>query len=157
MQKSFQEEIKSNIKDERRKLILNVLYTANWIDKLYAPIFKKNAITNAQFNILRILKGSSHKPLSVGEIKDRIMFKQTDITRMIDRLVEKDLVNRSLCKDNRRRMDVVISKTGEELLNKINPEIENAEKTHFHANISSEEAKEASIIIDKLRGWKNNA
>lgn len=154
MQKSFQEEIKSNIKDERRKLILNVLYTSNWIDKIYTPIFKKNAITNAQFNILRILKGSAPNPLSVGEIKDRIMFKQTDITRMIDRLVEKDLVTRSLCKNNRRKMDVSISKTGEKLLNKINPEIEAAEKEHFSENISTEEAKEANISLDKLRGWK---
>lgn len=154
MQKSFQEEIKSEIKDERRKLILNILYTSNWIDKIYTPIFKKNTITNPQFNILRILKGSSPTPLSVGEIKERIMFKQTDITRMIDRLVEKDLVTRSLCKNNRRKMDVSISKTGEKLLNKINPEIEAAEKEHFSKNISSEEAKEASIAIDKLRGWK---
>lgn len=155
MQKSFQEAIKSDIKDERRKLILNILYTANWIDKIYTPIFKKNGVTNSQFNILRILKGSGG-PLAVGEIKERIMFKQTDITRMIDRLVEKDLVSRSLCKNNRRKMDVCISKEGEKLLNKINPEIEAAERKYFYENITTQEANDASIIIDKLRGWKNN-
>jgi DNA-binding MarR family transcriptional regulator len=156
MQKSFREEIKSDIKDERRKLILNILYTSNWIDKIYSPIFKKNRITNAQFNILRILKGSSPTPLSVGEIKERIMFKQTDITRMIDRLVEKELVIRCLCKNNRRKMDVSISEVGESLLNKINPEIEVAEKKHFSKNITSEEAKEANSTVDKLRGWKTD-
>lgn len=156
MQKSFQEEIKSNIKDERTKLILNILYTSNWIDKIYAPIFKKNGITNAQFNILRILKGSSPTPLSVGEIKDRIMFKQTDITRMIDRLVEKGLVTRCLCENNRRKMDVSISEVGEKLLSKINPEIDAAGKKHFSENITTEEAQEANITLDKLRGWKSN-
>jgi DNA-binding MarR family transcriptional regulator len=154
MQKSFSEEIKSDIKDDRKKLILNLLYTASWVDSIFNPIFKKNSITNAQFNILRILKGSSPEPLSVGEIKDRIMFKQTDITRMIDRLVEKEFVCRSLCPDNRRRMDVTISKKGEELLNKINPEINLAEKKHFHNSISIQEAQEANIILDKLRRLK---
>lgn len=153
MPKSFQDEIKSNIKDDYRKLMLNIIYTAGYIDNILSPVFKSNSITNPQYNILRILKGSSPTPLSVGEIKKRIMFKQTDITRMIDRLVEKELVCRALCENNRRKMDITITKKGEKLLAKMNPELEAIEKSNL-TNISTEDAKNASMIIDKLRGWK---
>lgn len=153
MSKSFQDEIQSNIKDDYKKLMLNILYTAGWIENILSPIFKNNSITNAQYNILRILKGSSPKPLSVGEIKNRIMFKRTDITRMIDRLVEKELVCRELCENNRRRMDITISPKGEQLLKKMSPELEEVEKLNL-VNISTEDVKNASMIIDKLRGWE---
>lgn len=150
MSKPFKDEIKTKLKDDKKLFVLNVMYTAAWLDQLYSPIFKSNGITNTQYNVLRILKGSHPTPLSVGEIKERIMFKQSDITRMIDRLVDKNLVCRELCKDNRRKMDVSITQTGVTLLEKMYPEIDVAEQKHFE-NISKEEAQKASEIIDKLR------
>lgn len=149
--KSFKEEIKTNLKDNKKLLLLNIMYTSAWLDQIYNPIFKKNGLTNSQFNILRILKGSSPDPLSVGEIKDRIMFKQTDITRMIDRLVEKGLVDRRLCDENRRKMDVSITDLGNELLNKINPEIDKAEETYLNKKITDKDALITGEILDKIR------
>lgn len=150
MGKSFKEEIKTKLKDDKKLFVLNVMFTAGWLEQLYNPIFKKNGVTDTQYNVLRILKGSHPEPLSVGEIKERIMFKQSDITRMIDRLVDKDLVCRELCPENRRKMDVSISKKGIELLNTMLPQIEDAEKKYLK-NISEDEAKLASGVIDKLR------
>ena len=149
--KSFKEEIKTSLKDDKKLLFLNILYTSAWLDQIYNPIFKSNGLTNSQYNILRILKGSFPEPLSVGEIKDRIMFKQTDITRMIDRLVEKDFVSRTLCENNRRKMDVLITNSGIQLLAKVNPEIEKAEKEYLTDKISEKEAKEAGKILDVIR------
>ncbi len=149
--KSFKEEIKTSLKDDKKLLFLNILYTSAWLDQIYNPIFKSNGLTNSQYNILRILKGSYPEPLSVGEIKDRIMFKQTDITRMIDRLVEKELVSRKLCENNRRKMDVLITSSGIKLLEKVNPEIENAEKEYLTDKISEKEAKEVGKILDIIR------
>ena len=151
MVKSFKEEIKTSLKDDKKLLFLNILYTSAWLDQIYNPIFKSNGLTNSQYNILRILKGSFPEPLSVGEIKDRIMFKQTDITRMIDRLVEKEFVSRKLCENNRRKMDVLITSLGMELLAKVNPEIENAEKEYLTDKISEKEAKEVGKILDIIR------
>ena len=68
--KSFKEEIKTSLKDDKKLLFLNILYTSAWLDQIYNPIFKSNGLTNSQYNILRILKGSYPEPLSVEEIKE---------------------------------------------------------------------------------------
>lgn len=150
MAKPFKEEIKTKLSDKKRLFVLNVMYTSAWLDQLYNPIFKMNGITNAQYNVLRILNGSHPNPLSVGEIKERILFKQSDITRMIDRLVDKELVIRELCPNNRRRMDVSISLAGMNLLKKMNPEIDLAERKYL-SNIEESQAELASNVLDKLR------
>jgi len=152
MPTKFKDEIKTRLKDNKTLLLLNIMYTASLIEKHHAPIFKRHQLTRSQYNILRILKGSSPKPLSVGDIKERIIFKQTDITRMIDRLVEKGLVYRKLCDNNRRKMDVTITSEGKNILDQINPSINEIEQTHFYNQLSNNEALIAGEILDKLRG-----
>lgn len=147
---SFKDTIKTKLTDEKKLFVLNIMYTAGWLDQIYTPIFKSNGITNPQYNILRILNGSYPSPLSVGEIKDRILFKQTDITRMIDRLVDKEFVERKLCENNRRKMDILISKKGKQLLEIIAPEIKTAEHDLFK-HISEKNAAQANTTMDKLR------
>lgn len=151
MAEKFQDVIKTKLTDEKKLFVLNLMYTSSWLEQIYNPIFKSNGVTNAQYNILRILKGSNPAPLSVGEIKDRILFKQTDITRMIDRLVDKSFVDRQLCPNNRRKMDVSISKKGLELLENINPQIEEAEKS-FADRLDIKDATKGNKILDQLRG-----
>lgn len=151
MPNRFQDVIKTKLADEKKLFVLNLIFTSGWIDQIYEPIFKENGITKSQYNILRILNGSSPKPLSVGEIKERILFKQTDITRMIDRLVDKSFVDRKLCPENRRKMDVSISEGGIHLLANIAPLIEKVDYDLFK-RISKEDAKIGNEILDKLRG-----
>lgn len=151
MAPSFKDSIKTKLEDEKKLFVLNTMFTAAWLDQIYTPIFKKNGVTNPQYNILRILNGSLPKPLSVGEIKERILFKQTDITRMIDRLVDKGFVKRQLCENNRRKMDVQISKKGIDLLVKILPLLNEAE-AFFFDNITEKEAILGNIVLDKVRG-----
>lgn len=150
MAEKFQDVIKTKLTDEKKLFVLNLMYTSSWLEQIYNPIFKSNGVTNAQYNILRILKGSAPTPLSVGEIKDRILFKQTDITRMIDRLVDKSFVDRQLCPNNRRKMDVSISKKGLELLKVINPKIDEAEKS-FASKIDTKDASLGNKLLDQLR------
>jgi DNA-binding MarR family transcriptional regulator len=148
----IQDELKwKNSSDKHQVLIVDILYTANFIEDKLGPIFKSYKITNPQYNILRILKGSSPNPLSVGQIKERILFKQTDITRMIDRLESKDFVCRVLCPENRRKMDITITKGGEKLLENINPKIEELMSGILGDKISDEEASRTIELLDSLR------
>lgn len=134
-----------------QKMMLNVLYTAEWLNKELGKVFKSYEITNSQFNILRILAGSNPKPLSPGEIKEVMIFKSSDLTRLLDRLEKKELVNRILCPTNRRRIDVAITDKGLNLLNEINPAILEKTKKFYEEKISEEEAGLVSTCLEKIR------
>lgn len=134
-----------------QKMMLNVLYTAEWFNKELGTVFKSFEITNSQFNILRILAGSNPKPLSPGEIKEVMIFKSSDLTRLLDRLEKKELVDRILCPTNRRRIDVGITDKGLTLLGKINPAILEKTKKFYEGKISEEEANLVSDCLEKIR------
>ena len=142
----------SKFKSEYQKLVLNLMYTYNWLEEPIRIVVAEYKITIPQYNILRILKGSSPKPLSPADIKSVMLHKKSDLTRMLDRLVAKKLIDRKICPSNRRKMDISITKEGELLISKIHPEIQAASGDRIENSISEEEAKIANDIIDKMRG-----
>jgi DNA-binding MarR family transcriptional regulator len=149
----LEDEIKQKKFDsEYHKLVLNLVYTYNWIEQPMKALISKYNITTPQYNILRILKGSFPKPLSPQDIKAVMLHKKSDLTRMLDRLVSKDLIDRKICPSNRRKMDIVIREEGIELLNKLNPELRAITDDQIADHISEKEAKIANDLIDKLRG-----
>ncbi|RLD61327.1 MAG: MarR family transcriptional regulator [Bacteroidetes bacterium] len=149
---SFKDEIKTDrFENEQQMLVLNIIYTADWLEQKLAKVLGRHKLTHPQFNIMMMLRLSFDKPLSVNEIKERVLFKQTDVSRMIDRLVEKGYISRELCPDNRRKMDVRISRTGINLLKKVRPEIREEFESFFKEKITEEEALAAIRIIDKMR------
>ncbi|WP_235298411.1 MarR family winged helix-turn-helix transcriptional regulator [Portibacter marinus] len=149
----LEEEIKqSKFNSEHHKLVLNLMYTFNWLEKPIKFAVSKHKITIPQYNILRILKGSSPNPLSPRDIKKVMIHKKSDLTRLLDRLVSKDLAHRSICPSNRRKMDITITEKGLELLEKLNPEIAKVSDERIAKNISESEAIKANELIDKLRG-----
>ncbi|RLD60638.1 MAG: MarR family transcriptional regulator [Bacteroidetes bacterium] len=150
--KSFKEEIKSDrFENEQQMLVLDIFFTADWLEQKLLKVLNKYKLTHAQFNMMMMLRLSFGKPLSVNEIKERILFKRTDVSRMIDRLVEKEYLIRELCTDNRRKVDVSISKKGVKLLKKITPEIHDEFEHFFEKKITKEEALNAVKTIDKMR------
>ncbi len=147
----LEEEIKQNkFKNEYEKLAVNILYTHGWLISKHAEILKKFGVTTTQYNILRILRGQHPNAAPISLLKDRMLDKMCDASRLVERLRSKGLVIRKTCKEDRRKVNVVISRKGLNTLSKLD-KYENQLELHFK-NISKSEAKEMNNLLDKLRG-----
>lgn len=147
----LEEEIKqSKFRNEYHKLAVNIFYTYSWLLNLQTQLFKKFKITSNQYNILRILRGQHPTPATINLLKDRMIDKMSDASRLVERLRKKGLVKRELCKNDRRRVDVVITDKGLKLLSDIDKL--NDEYDSFFKNLSVTESKTLNDLLDKLRG-----
>ncbi len=135
-------------RNDYQKARLNILYTNNWLSEKISIVFDKWDITPRQFNILRILRGEG-KPLSTLQIRQRMLDKMSDTSRIVDRLVRKGMVRKTPNAADRRLVDVIITPRGRKLLEKIDP-LED-EMDEMMANLSPEEASTLSRLLDKLR------
>ena len=116
--------MKTNTKYNVHELLLvEIMRTSHLLIQPIGPVFKKFDLTQSQYNILRILRGAYPETISAGTIKDRMVNPKSDVTRLMDRLVSKDLIYRNLREDNRRQMNIIITKKGLSLLEKIGPEL----------------------------------
>ena len=138
----------SKFRSEYHKMTINLIYTYNWVMEQSRKFFEKADLTPQQFNILRILRGAG-QPLSTLQIRQRMLDKMSDTSRIVDRLVKKALVKKVVCKTDRRLVDVTISEKGLALLEKL--DVFNDEMDDFLTNISPEEAKTMNQLLDKLR------
>ena len=148
----IEDEIKQKkFKDNYQKAVINIMFTSGCLKRRVQAVLKPFGITHTQYNVLRILNGASPNPCSPGEIGNVMIEKMADVTRLLDRLKAKGLVEREVCEKNRRKLDVYITEEGKKLLQDIDP---NIEKHHqeFHSKISSEEAELLSDLLDKFRG-----
>lgn len=134
----------------RQKAMLNTLFTYGWLMEQIKNFLSREAITPQQYNILRILRGAHPQPLSTLQIRERMLDKMSDTSRIVDRLVVKELVKKTTCAKDKRLVDVVITDKGQDLLKKLD--------THAHEmdailqGLSEEEAATLSNLLDKLRG-----
>jgi len=135
-------------RNEYQKARLNIFYTNNWLSEKITIIFDEWDITPRQFNILRILRGEG-KPLSTLQIRQRMLDKMSDTSRIVDRLVKKGMVRKNPNMEDRRLVDVVITLRGRKLLEKIDPLEDEMDK--MMTALSSDEAKTLSSLLDKLR------
>ena len=148
-------EIEKEIKNTKfinnyQKATVNILYTYNWINALLKRELNKNKITNQQFNILRILRGQYPNPCTINILKERMLDKMSDASRIVDRLVQKELVTRCTNKKDRRAVDILISNKGLELLENIH--LEPAMTEILLKNISEQDCTILSNLLDKFRG-----
>ncbi|MES2893149.1 MAG: MarR family transcriptional regulator [Bacteroidota bacterium] len=137
-----------NFKSEHQRATINLIYTYNWITERLKAIFDKEGLTMQQFNILRILRGSE-KPLSTLQIRERMLDKMSDTSRIVDRLLIKDLVKKVVCKADKRLVDVSITPNGRALLQNI--DLQEAEMNAIMEPLSEEEALTLNILLDKIR------
>ena len=146
----LEDEIKQKkFRSEYQKLHLNILFTSGWLQNQNKKAFEEFDLTPQQFNVLRILKGNHPKPYTTSEIRDRMLDKMSDASRIVERLIQKGLVERKVCKSDRRLVDVVITKKGIELLEKCSRALASQEKI-FQA-LSEAEAKKINELLDRLR------
>jgi DNA-binding MarR family transcriptional regulator len=147
----IEEEIQSTkFEDNYHKAVINVSYTYSWLNNAFKCQFEKYNLTQQQFNVLRILRGQYPKPVTVNLIKERMLDKMSDASRIVDRLVQKGLVSRCTNNKDRRAVDIRISEAGLEILSKM--DIEFKTKDVLKNNLSEEEAEKLSDLLDKLRG-----
>ena len=133
-----------------QKVMINLMYTYHWQMERSGELFKSFGLTSQQYNVLRILKGRHPEAVSVGEVKAVMLDKNPDLTRLCDRLIQKELIKRDLNDQNRREVLLQITPCGLELLHKIEPVMKEAAKTW--ETLSPEEAETLSNLLDKLRG-----
>lgn len=145
------EEIKqSKFKSTHQKAVLNILFTANWIQHKQKELFEPYGITGQQYNMLRILRGQHPQPIPAVEIKSRMLDKNSDVSRLLDRLIGKKLVHKNQCPNDKRATDISITKVGLDLLDKLDTAINNLDAHYL--NLTREEAKNLSDLLDKARG-----
>lgn len=139
-------EINSKFPNQKVKAMLNIKYTASWLDQIGNRLLKPYNISEQQYNILRILRGAK-KEIMVAEVKERMIQKSPNSTRLMDKLCEKALIERSRCENDRRVVFVKISKKGLDLVEKIDlSEFD----THL-SRLTEKEAKVLNELLDKIR------
>jgi DNA-binding MarR family transcriptional regulator len=136
--------------DNHQKAVVNLIYTYGWITNLLRLKLNKHSITLQQYNILRILRGQYPNPATVNILKERMLDKMSDASRIVERLVQKDLVKRCVSNKDRRAVDILISQKGLDILQKLDNEV--SLKNLLSKNLSDEEANTLSGLLDKMRG-----
>lgn len=134
----------------RSKLSVNIIYTYHWQISRYQEFFKDQSVTLQQFNILRILRGQYPKPCTIQLLKDRMLDKQSDVSRLVDRLVLKGWVERHICEVDRRKMDVLITNEGLQKLEEMDPRVQ--EMDAISNLLSDAEVDTLNELLDKMRG-----
>ncbi len=146
----IEDEIKQQkFKSPQQKVVINLLYTTSWMQSRQQDIFKQFNITLQQFNILRILRGQHPNSISATEIKSRMVDKNSDVSRLLDRLLAKNVISKKTSSSDKRAADINLTEDGLELLRTID------KKQHQIDNIlvlSDEEATQLSDLLDKSRG-----
>lgn len=144
----IKEEIKSKFDNNQIMATVNVFYTANWLRDVGAPIYKKHGVLSQHYNILRIVRGSSPKPVSPGYLKEVMLDKGRDLTRLVDKLVKLGYVERQLCESNRRKMEITITQTGLDIIEVVDKDIQ---QIYTGYKLTDDEALQLSNLLDKLR------
>lgn len=142
--------VSSKFENNHQKAIVNLIYTYGWITNLLKQRLNQHKITLQQYNILRILRGQSPKPATINLLKERMLDKMSDASRIVERLVQKKLVDRCVNDQDRRAVDIRISPEGLKILQKLDKEM--SSKDILWDNITDEEAGMLSRLLDKMRG-----
>mgnify|MGYP006193480127 FL=1 len=133
-----------------KKALLNVLFTQNVVADKFNEILKPHDLSSEQFNVLRILRGQKGKPANMCMIQERMIAKTSNTTRLVDKLLLKELVTREVCSENRRKMEIMITKKGEKLLEVLDPIVIEHEMS-FAKNLTSEELEIFNTLLEKFR------
>ncbi|MGQ9805055.1 MAG: MarR family winged helix-turn-helix transcriptional regulator [Chlorobiales bacterium] len=147
----LEDEIKQTkpFQDEFQKAEVNLIYTYHWLQRHAIERLKGTDLTLQQYNILRILRGQYPNPATIMLLKERMLDRECDASRLVDRLVQKSLVSRTLCANDRRKVDVLITQKGLDVLKMIDQRESFLKR---HGTLSEPELQTLNALLDKLRG-----
>lgn len=139
----------SKFRNEYHKMLINIMFTCSWLSSKHAKHLKPYGISGQQYNILRILRGQYPKPATVNLLIDRMLDKNSNASRLVEKLRLKKMVERTTCPDDRRAVNVVITQKGLDIL----AELDKVEISFLKElkNISEKEAEMLNMLLDKLR------
>ena len=132
------------------KTVINISYTARMVEEILLTDLKEYDLTIQQFNVLRILRGQKSNPANLSTIQERMVDRNSNVTRLIDKLIKKDLVKRQVCKANRRKIEVFITESGLKILKDLDPTNEKSNKDLFK-NFTETEMQLLNTLLDKVR------
>lgn len=138
-----------SFRSEYQKALLNIIYTHNYLNNIVNEFFKDYSITRQQYNVMRIIKGQSPKAASIQLIRDRMLDKMSDASRIVERLRIKNLVRREASPEDKRTVHITITDDGIRLLETIETRIEEVESSL--RKLSVEEAAQLNKLLDKIR------
>jgi MarR family transcriptional regulator, 2-MHQ and catechol-resistance regulon repressor len=147
---SIDKELKSRFESEQQKAMLNLMFTANWMRSKLADLYRPFGISTQQYNILRILRGAKDR-MKMQSVKERMIDRAPNATRLTDKLIAKGLVERERCEEDRRVVYVRISEKGLELLALLDRKSKALQK-EMEARLSDNDAGKLSSILDGWRG-----
>lgn len=145
----IEDEIKSKFKSDYHKLVVNLHLTYMRLTETFQSLMKEHNLTATQYNVLRILRGQKQVPASIGLIKERMIERNSDVSRVIDRLLKKDLIERKENKLDRRQRDIIINQKGLDLLEVIDKSEDEFVQSFDH--VSVEEVRMMNDLLDKIR------
>jgi len=146
----IEDEIKGRFRNEYHKGLINLIFTAKQLNQRFLTVLKKHNITEAQYNVLRILRGNKESNTSsIRYIKERMLDRNSDVSRIVDKLYGLQYIDRKECPLDRRQKEVSITKKGLDLLSKM----DNSEKQvdTFLNNLNDSEVKIINELLDKIR------
>ncbi|OCB78752.1 MarR family winged helix-turn-helix transcriptional regulator [Flavobacterium crassostreae] len=135
---------------DAKKIILNVLYTQNIVAEKFHEILKPFELSSEQYNVLRILRGQKGNPVNMFTIQERMVAKTSNTTRLVDKLLLKNLVLRKVCPDNKRKIEVTITQKGLDILTELEPKVV-AHEQYFASNLNPEERQTLNFLLEKYR------
>ncbi len=148
---NIEKEIKSTVAlDVAKKVLLNISFTRNVLSDCFQEILKPFDISNEQYNVLRILRGQKGKPANMCSIQERMIAKNSNTTRLVDKLLLKKMVTRNECLQNRRKIEILITDIGLEVLSKLDPLVIKHEKK-FADNLTAIELNQLNNLLEKYR------
>lgn len=133
-----------------KKVLINLLYTGNWLNEVISEKLKDFDISTQQFNVLRILKGRKGKPANLSTIQERMIAKNSNTTRLVDKLIKKELVTRKKCPTNKRKVEILITNAGLQFLDQVNEVVENKE-IEIVQHMSNNDLENLNELLNKLR------
>lgn len=146
----IEEAINTKFKSPQIKAIINLRFTSNYISANQNAFMSKFGLSMPQFNILRILRGAGEE-ITVNTVKERMIEKSPNTTRLMDKLIDKGFIARTRCNEDRRVVYVKISENGLDLLSEIDKDLEKNDLMLTSINLTDQEANLLSDLLDKLR------
>ena len=149
---SIEQEIQqTTFRSPAHRTQVNIIYTAAWINQQTTQALRPYGLSIQQFNILRILRGRNGKPATIKLLTERMLDKMSNASRLVDKLKEKGYVMRQECESDRRRVDIVITESGLDVVGKASAAVEEGMLQSFK-NLDNEEFDRLSTMLDRLRG-----
>ena len=150
----IEEAIKSiHTLDISTKTVVNMMYTSRIIEEAIVSVLKQHGLSSPQYNVLRILRGQNGNPANLSTLQDRMIDKNSNTTRLVDKLIKKGWVKRNVCELNRRKIEIFITDDGLKILKQLDPIIAHNNK-NILSNLSNKELEHLNKLLDKLRTFK---